>query len=78
MLEGFAFARRINRDLTIDSICTKCYMTAATGKDDVELALAVCQHICYQAKRQVPEHRETPQQDDEMPRVLLIPNRLRG
>ena len=44
--EYIAFARRLNRDSSIDSICVKCYQTIATGNSEVELIARERTHVC--------------------------------
>ena len=44
--EYIAFARRLNRDSSIDSICVKCYQTIATGHSDDELIACEQSHVC--------------------------------
>jgi hypothetical protein len=41
-----SFARRQNRDSSIDSICTKCYQTVASAQSESELAIADQSHVC--------------------------------
>ena len=48
--KGLSFAqffRRVNRDTTIDSICGKCYLTAATAKNESDLCKMESLHVCY-------------------------------
>jgi hypothetical protein len=46
MTEFVSFARRLNRDSSIDSICTKCYQTVACAENEEDLAIADRNHIC--------------------------------
>lgn len=46
MTSFISFARRHNRDLSIDSICTKCYQTVASGKTVRELEDKEENHRC--------------------------------
>jgi hypothetical protein len=46
MTSYISFARRRNRDSSIDSICTKCYQTIANGQDDSSLTNAEEGHSC--------------------------------
>jgi len=46
MTSFISFARRQNHDSTIDSICTKCYQTIASGQSDSSLASAEENHRC--------------------------------
>jgi hypothetical protein len=39
------FVRRKNQDGSVDSICTRCYVTVATGSE-TELELAESTHQC--------------------------------
>jgi hypothetical protein len=41
-----SFARRKNRDSSIDSICTKCYQTIASASSERELLIAEEIHSC--------------------------------
>jgi hypothetical protein len=40
------FARRQNHDLSIDSICTKCYQTIASEDIAIELTAHEESHLC--------------------------------
>lgn len=40
------FVKRHNRDLSIDSICTKCYRTIASADEYSELASKEQLHLC--------------------------------
>ena len=40
------FARRVNRDGTIDSICLYCFRTVATSQDESTLLFHQEQHVC--------------------------------
>jgi hypothetical protein len=40
------FVRRSNEDSTIDSICTKCFQTVASGKSVFDLIRAEEAHTC--------------------------------
>jgi len=40
------FARRRNRDSSIDSICTQCFQTIASADREEDLALHEEKHIC--------------------------------
>jgi hypothetical protein len=46
MTSFISFARRRNQDSTIDSICTKCYQTIASGINDSSLTSAEESHLC--------------------------------
>lgn len=46
MPDVFAFARRWNRDGTVDSICNLCLKKVATGKSEMHLVLAEIAHRC--------------------------------
>jgi hypothetical protein len=46
MTSLLAFARRHNKDSTIDSICTRCYRTIASGNSEECLAAAEESHSC--------------------------------
>jgi hypothetical protein len=46
MTSVISFARRRNQDLTVDSICTKCYQTIASEEDETKLASAEQGHTC--------------------------------
>jgi hydroxyethylthiazole kinase-like sugar kinase family protein len=41
-----SFARRQNRDSSIDSICTKCFQTVASAQSESELAVSDQSHVC--------------------------------
>jgi hypothetical protein len=41
-----SFAKRHNRDCSIDSICMKCYQTIASANSVSELANAEDAHVC--------------------------------
>lgn len=40
------FARRVNRDGTIDSICLYCFRTVATSHDESTLLFHQARHAC--------------------------------
>jgi hypothetical protein len=40
------FVRRTNMDLTVDSICLRCFRTVLTARDEGELMSAEELHIC--------------------------------
>jgi len=40
------FARRLNLDSTIDSICTKCFLTIASAGNAADLAAYEKKHVC--------------------------------
>jgi len=40
------FARRPNKDCSIDSICTKCFLTIASAGSEEELVAHEEEHIC--------------------------------
>lgn len=46
MTSNPAFARKLNRDSSIDSICTRCFQTIATAAREGELAIHEEEHIC--------------------------------
>jgi hypothetical protein len=46
MTTFISFARRRNPDSTIDSICTRCYQTIASGDSEASLATAEEGHSC--------------------------------
>jgi hypothetical protein len=46
MTSFVSFARRRNRDSSLDSICTKCYQTVASARYEHELETAEKNHIC--------------------------------
>jgi hypothetical protein len=41
-----AFAKRLNVNSSIDSICTKCFLTIATAGSKEELAAQEEKHVC--------------------------------
>ena len=46
MTTFISFARRRNPDSTVDSICTRCYQTIASGDSEASLATAEEGHSC--------------------------------
>ncbi len=46
MTSFISFAHRRNRDSTVDSICTRCYQTIASGENDSSLTSAEVNHSC--------------------------------
>ena len=46
MTSVISFARRRNQDSTVDSICTRCYQTIASGNSEANLAAAEEVHSC--------------------------------
>lgn len=40
------FAHRHNRDRSFDSICLRCFRTAATRQSEAELAVEERRHVC--------------------------------
>jgi hypothetical protein len=52
------FVRRHNQDSTVDSICTKCYQTVATERDEDHLSSAEQGHICNTRVSQYLEHAD--------------------
>ena len=46
MTTFISFARRRNQDSTVDSICTRCYQTIATGNSEASLETAEEGHTC--------------------------------
>jgi hypothetical protein len=46
MTSFVSFARRENRDASVDSICTKCYQTIASSLMMNDLAVAEESHVC--------------------------------
>jgi hypothetical protein len=46
MTSFISFARRTNRDFSVDSICTKCYQTIASAQTANELVAAEEKHVC--------------------------------
>jgi hypothetical protein len=46
MTSFVSFARRENRDTSVDSICTKCYQTIASSLMLDDLSVAEESHIC--------------------------------
>jgi hypothetical protein len=46
MTTFISFARRHNADTTIDSICTRCYQTIASGQDETDLTNVEQSHSC--------------------------------
>jgi hypothetical protein len=41
-----SFARRLNRDSSLDSICIRCFQTVATARTESALVVADQDHIC--------------------------------
>jgi hypothetical protein len=54
------FARRINLDGTMDSICLYCFRTVATSNDESTLLFHQAQHIC-DALAQIRSSDERPE-----------------
>jgi hypothetical protein len=54
------FARRVNLDGTIDSICLYCFRTVATSHDEATLLSQQGQHIC-DALAQIKSSDDHPQ-----------------
>ena len=46
MVTTTSFVRRVNRDSTIDSICTSCYRTVATSEEESNLVDEENIHVC--------------------------------
>jgi len=46
MTRFISFARRHNRDSTVDSICTRCYQTIASEDSEANLETAEKGHTC--------------------------------
>jgi hypothetical protein len=46
MTSFVSFARRQNRDDSVDSICTKCYQTIASSPMVNDLAVVEENHVC--------------------------------
>jgi len=46
MTTFISFARRNNRDKSVDSICTRCYQTVANSKEGDDLDSEEERHVC--------------------------------
>ena len=46
MISMEIFVRRQNPDSTVDSICTRCYQTVATVRNESDLTSAEENHVC--------------------------------
>jgi len=46
MTNFISFAHRLNRDSSVDSICTKCYQTIANDTNESTLESAENDHRC--------------------------------
>jgi hypothetical protein len=46
MTSFISFAHRRNNDSTVDSICTRCYQTIASGQNVSSLTSAEAKHLC--------------------------------
>lgn len=46
MTSFVSFARRQNRDDSVDSICTRCYQTVASSSMVKDLAVVEESHVC--------------------------------
>jgi hypothetical protein len=46
MTSFISFAHRRNRDSTVDSTCTRCYQTIASGPSISSLTSAEANHLC--------------------------------
>jgi hypothetical protein len=44
--EAISFARRLNPNSSIDSICVRCYQTIATSRCEDDLAVPERTHVC--------------------------------
>ena len=62
MASSITFARRENRDSSIDSICTKCYQTIASAHVANELVTAEEGHQCDPHGEFTQSQRTTGQQ----------------
>jgi hypothetical protein len=51
MTSFIAFARRRRDNLTIDSVCTRCCETVATGRNEASLQEAERAHFCEPPER---------------------------
>jgi hypothetical protein len=51
MTSFISFARKRKQDSTFDSVCTRCYETVATGKNEANVAEAEQAHFCEPAER---------------------------
>jgi hypothetical protein len=54
------FARRVNLDGTMDSICLYCFRTVATSHDESTLLLHQARHVC-DALAQIASADDQPQ-----------------
>jgi len=74
------FPHRINRDGTIDSICSRCYVTIGTSTTEADLARLEAAHFCeperfryYEEQRETAEKQppcsESPQQVEAIKRA---------
>ncbi len=59
------FARRENRDRTMDSICRKCYATVATAYWELDLEIAEHSHVCDPAVLQYWNSRDGPKRTNQ-------------
>jgi hypothetical protein len=52
--------RRANEDGTFDSLCLRCFWTAAIGLSEAGLAEAESKHVCGTVPALVRHHRSVP------------------
>jgi hypothetical protein len=43
---GQSYVHRSNRDGSYDSICTGCFATVASARNEAELSMRECTHVC--------------------------------
>jgi len=55
------FTKRVNRDSTIDLICTRCFLTAARGRSDAEAMAIAQQHVCHTSLQESEERYDDSQ-----------------
>jgi len=46
MTSFISFARRLNTDRSVDSICTRCYQTIANSRKVADLSCEELLHVC--------------------------------
>jgi hypothetical protein len=60
-LPNHPFRHRSNPDGSWDSICMRCYLTAATSKDEQSLNAGESEHRCYgHLRKSMPFQAATP------------------
>jgi hypothetical protein len=65
------FARRVNHDSTIDSICLSCFKPVARASDEIDLVVGEKIHVCEPVKMDNVRGRDlSPSQSHERCREM--------